>query len=787
MNSKIRGIALGLLTTLLMVSVAKAQVVNKDNNVLKGIVQSDGKAIPNATIRLKSLNRTTTSDSKGQFLFDMLPAGAFELEVNTVNGLQKQKVKILYGDTTNIVLAIDVASQSLDNVTISTGYNKFNKKETDDVARLPLKNMENPQVYSIVTKEILAEQVVTDYNSIFKNIPGAGVPVVYNQGRSMMLSRGFLTGNFIRNSISGFVYTNIDPANLEVLEAVKGPTGTLFNSAQTSFGGLFNRVTKKPFDGDRNEISYFGGGNNLNRLTFDINHPLTEDHNVLFRLNGALHTEQSFQDQGFTKSAMFAPSFIFKYSDRLNFVLDIEASSYNGTSQIRFAPSTSWTVHNIKDLGIGYRRSFGSNSLDYVTQQLNVYGQVNYKINEQWKLQTNITRTYSATKGYVTMLTGIGSHNDSLQQTAQKENFPYNGTEIQQNLVGDFYLGKLRNRLVVGLDYYNQRSDRNTPTITMPAINFLKPGDKYLRFNADVVDSMAPYAKKKDVYRTNQYNYSAYFSDVLNITDRWNVMVSLRLDNMNDKGTYYPAVDTSAGAFNQTSLSPKFGMVYELIKETVSLFGNYMNGMNYTGGTDYNGKTFKPQRANQWEFGVKADAFNHRLSATVSYYNISVTNMLVDDITHNGYSVQDGTQLSKGMEAEVIANPFEGFNVVAGYSYNDSKLTKANPSTNGLRPASAGPANLANLWMSYRLLRGPLRGLGIGIGGNHGSESFQTNTASFVFKIPSYTVLDGTLFYDIHKYRIGLKVDNITNEQYWSYRLAPQLPRRITASVGLRF
>ncbi|HSC40182.1 MAG TPA: hypothetical protein VLD19_19995, partial [Chitinophagaceae bacterium] len=64
--------------------------------------------------------------------------------------------------------------------------------------------------------------------------------------------------------------------------------------------------------------------------------------------------------------------------------------------------------------------------------------------------------------------------------------------------------------------------------------------------------------------------------------------------------------------------------------------------------------------------------------------------------------------------------------------------------------------------------------------------SFQTNTATFVFNIPSYTVLDATVFYDQPAYRIGVKVDNITNEKYWSLRLAPQNPTRVTASITVR-
>jgi iron complex outermembrane receptor protein len=551
-----------------------------------------------------------------------------------------------------------------------------------------------------------------------------------------------------------------------------------------SFGGLVNRVTKKPLETSRTEISYTGASFDLNRLTFDVNRPLNDSKTALFRVNGALHSENSFQDAGFTRNILLAPSFVFKASDKLSFLLDIEASTFNATSPIRFAPAKTGKVTNIKDLGMDYKRSFTDNTLDYTTRQLNVFGQINYRLSSVWRSQTNYTRTFSTTEGYVSQL--IGKTDSTLQQSVQIENFPYNGTEIQQNFIGDMHIAGLRNRMVIGLDYYNQKSDRTTPTINMPVINFKHPGAAYNNFNASKVDSLAASAVYS-IYKTNQNTYGAYVSDVLNITQQLNIMLSLRADRFEDKGTYYPASDSTAGAFTQNALSPKLGIVYELVKEKISVFGNYMNGFSNTGGTDFNGVSFKPQQANQWETGIKLDVFNHRLSSTISYYNIDVDNVTRDDPDHAGYSIQDGTQLSKGIEAEIIANPFAGFNLVAGYTYNDSKFTKANKTVQGLRPAAAGPANLLNIWASYHLMNGKAKGLGCGLGANYGSASFQTNTTAQVFTIPSYTVLDATIFYDQPGYRLGIKVDNLTNEKYWSFRLAPQNPTRVSASISLKF
>jgi len=754
--------------------------------VLSGVVSTaDGKPAGGVTVTLKGSNRSTVTDDDGHFSFRRLAPGTYEVEITFV-GYEPidQTIAVENNKPARLTLQLKVSEQQLDQVTVTNGYNKFNKKETDDIARLPLKNMENPQVYTVVTKEIMKEQLITDYNSAFKTIPGAGVPVVYNQGRSALLSRGFMTDNLVRNSVSGFVYTNIDPANLERLEAIKGPSGTLFNSSMISFGGLFNRVTKQPFDSFRGEIGYSGGSFDLNRLTVDLNQPLNNDKTALFRVNGALHTERSFQDAGYTRSYMIAPSFVYKASDRLSFLLDVEASSFDATSPTRFAPSTTGKVHNIKDLGMDYHLSFANNTLNYTTRQVNVFGQINYQLSSQWKSQTLYTRTFSTTNGYVNQL--IGRSDSTLQQSSQKEDFPYYGTNIQQNFIGDFFIGRLRNRLVAGVDIYNQKSIWTNTTVAMPVINFKHPGAAYNNFNSDKVDSAAARNPRVN-YNTNQTTYGVYFSDVLNLTEQLNIMVSLRADRFDNKGTFYPSADSTAGAYTQNALSPKLGAVYQLVKDRVSLFGNYMNGFSNTGGTDFNGGSFKPQQANQWEAGVKLDVLRHKVSATLSYYDIRVKNVTRDDPDHPGYSIQDGTQLSRGFEGEIIANPFSGFNIVAGYTYNDSKYTQANKSVQGLRPATAGPANLANLWMSYRLVGGKMKGLGLGFGGNYGSSSYQTNTATFAFSIPSYTVLDATIFYDQPSYRLGLKVDNLTNEKYWSYRLAPQNPTRVTANITFRF
>jgi len=759
--------------------------------IVKGTVKtSDGKAAEYVNVVITATNQGATSGQNGHFTIKNVAPGTYTVSASFI-GLQTQtkQVVVAAGETATLNFVLAEGGKELQEVYVkSAKHNKFLKKETEDVARLPIKNLENPQVYSVVTSELMKEQVVTSYVDGFKNIPGTGVPLVYNNGRTTLLSRGFTTGNFIRNSVAGYNFNAIDPADIEKIEAIKGPTGTLFNSSLASSGGLFNRVTKQPFDGTRTEITYNTGSFDLNRLTADVNMPLNKDKTVLFRVNTALHNEHSFQDAGFNRSFFIAPSITYIVNDRLSIDVDAEIGNGNATSAYRLAPDPKAKIYNIQDLGIDYKRSFANNNLDYQSRQIDIYGLINYKISDNWKSQTMFNKTFSTTKGYVTAFTIADT---AIRRQATKEDYPYYVTNVQQNFIGDFKIGQFRNRIVAGIEYYDQKSNNANVTVSMPLINYKTPGAAYNNFTPEKVSALiaATAPKASDYVQNHQSSYAAYVSDVFNITDRLNAMASIRIDRFVNKGAYTPADGKTTGNFSQTAWSPKLGLVYQVVKDQVSLFGNYMNGFNNVTAISFDNTPFKPQYANQWEAGIKVDAWDHKISSTVSYYDISVTNTTMDDPAHAGFSTQAGTQLSKGIEAEVIANPFAGFNIVGGFAYNNSKITNAAAGTGlqGLRPAASGPARLANLWMSYRITHGKVQGLGLGVGGNYGSSSYQTNTATFKFTIPSYTTVDATAFYDQPRYRIGVKVDNLTNEKYWSFRLAPQNPTRYTLSLNLKF
>src|SRR3546814_17229231 len=98
----------------------------------------------------------------------------------------------------------------------------------------------------------------------------------------------------------------MDLANVERIEVLKGPSGTLFGSSVSSFGGVVNLVTKKPLDAKRTEISYSTGSFGLNRLTADVNTVFDAEKTIRFRVNGDMHRERRFLSYGLNNTFLIA-------------------------------------------------------------------------------------------------------------------------------------------------------------------------------------------------------------------------------------------------------------------------------------------------------------------------------------------------------------------------------------------------------------------------------------------------------------------------------------------------
>jgi iron complex outermembrane receptor protein len=782
----------------------------QNGNVTGFVKTSDGQAAEMVTVAVQGTSKGSLTDKEGKYQIKNLKQGPHTIIASLVGlGRKEQIVEIRGGETVTIDFVLNENAAQLQEVVIST------QKEQQYVAKLPLKNLENPQVYSTVSSEILKQQVITSYDDAMRNVPGISRTWESTgrggDGAAYFALRGFEAQATLYNGLPGMTSGNLDPANVEEIQVIKGPSGTLFGGSFYGYGGIINTITKKPYFTFGGEAAYNFGSFGLNRITADINTPLSKDNKIALRLNTAYHTENSFQDAGFKKSFFIAPALAYEVNDKLSFQFSSEILQEERAVPPVFFHSDRFSpldFKNIRELNLDRNLSFTSNDLTIKNPRFNMQAQMQYKLSDQWSSQTVISRASVKSDGIYTYIWDDVAGDNNFSQYFHKENQTTNTTDIQQNFNGDFKIGNMRNRLLIGLDYYSRNVIDNgsgwgwARNVTPQGdVNYVDPysGDTlaptYLTQPA--IDNLLAGTEPN---RSNIKNssYSAYFSNVINFTPGLMAMVSLRADYFDSKGEK----STSEDDYDQFAVSPKLGLVYQPIPDKVSLFVNYMNAfinvapqqVTDPDGSNPRVKSFKPEHADQWEYGVKTNLFKDQIHATLSVYDIKVTDRVMPDANNIHDFTQGGKVGSKGFELELTSSPLSGLTLIAGYSHNKTRIISGDKedfySEPGRNPGGQGPQDLANFWATYQLKSGKLKNFGLGLGGNYASEyKVIDNSKTGEFNLPSYTLVNASLFYNAEHFRFSLNVNNLTDKEYYIgyWSVNPQKPRNVAVGITYKF
>lgn len=698
-----------------------------------------------------------------------------------------------------------IKSDNLDELIIEA----YIQKSVNSSNKMPLKDIENPQVYNVINKNILKEQVITTFSDAMRN--ATGVSRLWestgrgSDGAEFYSMRGFSTQPRLLNGMPSFSNGSLDPANIESIEVIKGPSGTMYGGNLVSYGGLINITTKKPYETLGGEMGYTNGSYGLNRVTADINTPLNKQ--TSFRLNTAYQYRNSFQDAGFSKSLFFAPSLKFVANDRLTFFINTEFKSSEAANApmiflSRYSPLSFQSMDLFEQ---NYKKSYTSNDLTIKNPTFNLQAYAVYQISENWTSTTILSKTNAKTSGYYHYLWD-SANGDEFTRFITKGEAETNATGIQQNFVGTYNIGSVKNKLVAGLDYFQRKfTVGGTGWASYGTVSLVNQTDTMPDANNEMQQTMlttphvdaALLGTSAELQSAETKIYSAYASNVIEFLPNLSAMISLRADHFTGQPTAYSTDKLK----ERTTFSPKFGVVYQPILNKLSVFGNYMNGFQYLDAaaidvTDENGnivgrelRYFEPEQANQWEVGSKASLIKDRLSVTASYYDIKVKNKVMG----NGVdATQAGEVESKGFEISVLGSPINGLTIIAGYSHNNNKVINdaADSGYLGLRTEEAGPENLFNFWANYTVQQGALKNLGLGFGANSASELLTLNRSTIgTFALPGYTVFNAALSFNAEKYSAVLKVDNLTNEKYfigWS-TINPQFARSISLGLNYKF
>ncbi len=163
-----------LLPTLAFIFLTHLAIAQK-STVTGTINDNNQKSLLGVNISVKNTNKGTQTNERGDFEIENLEKGDFTLSISSL-GFKTKEIPISI--TNNQIL-------NLGNITLYEGneilgevviegerVNKFSRKKTAYVAKLPLKDIENTQVYSTITTELLESQVVTNFDDALKNATG---------------------------------------------------------------------------------------------------------------------------------------------------------------------------------------------------------------------------------------------------------------------------------------------------------------------------------------------------------------------------------------------------------------------------------------------------------------------------------------------------------------------------------------------------------------------------------------------------------------------------------------
>ncbi|WHZ18561.1 MAG: TonB-dependent receptor [Rhodanobacteraceae bacterium] len=564
---------------------------------------------------------------------------------------------------------------------------------------------------SVLTYHDIERQHLQDFADYAATVPGLNA-VSAGPGLTEVSIRGIASGSSQPSASVGIyvdetpygsssvfaegslVTPDIDPADLERIEVLRGPQGTLYGAG--ALGGVIRFITIPPDTHDYagrlqlDGTSVSGGGNGFG-VHGMANLPLVTD-KLAVRVNVYDRTDPGFIDdagrgktdvnesrvKGGRASLLWTPT----ATTSLRITAMAQNLSSDGSPSEALDPDTLQPVYG----NLQQRVAAGTGSFDGRYRLYNA----TFKTDFGWS-------TLTASSSYSTL--------DSLNNL--------DATPL-------LYLGPQAN----GQPYATFEQDLTHQTKATQEIRLQSAASQTVEWLGGIFYTHETANHPQHIYPTDYFTgtplpspfgmsigdddqpstydaWAAYGSLTWHITDRFDVEAGLRYSH--DKqhyteigsgllfGTPAPTVlldKHSSDSSTTFSLTPRYK-----INDTTMLYARAASGF-LPGGPNIVTvaipgvpKTFSPTKLTDYEVGLKATSADHRVMADLSAYYIDWTKIpLVTFINPFTFLGNGGQAKSKGLEATVAVIPAQGLKLSLNAAYNDATLTKDAPfPSNGKR------------------------------------------------------------------------------------------------------
>ncbi|MEH2276636.1 MAG: TonB-dependent receptor [Nostoc sp.] len=162
--------------------------------------------------------------------------------------------------------------------------------------------------------------------------------------------------------------------------------------------------------------------------------------------------------------------------------------------------------------------------------------------------------------------------------------------------------------------------------------------------------------------------------------------------------------------------------------------------------------------------GIKADFLDGKLSTTLAAYQITKTNVTIQDQNNRDFQIQVGEQRSRGIELDIAGEILPGWKVIGSYAYTDAEVTEDIAISVGNKLLGV-PENQASLWTTYEIQKGDFKGLGFGLGLFYVGEraAFSDNSV----ELPNYLRTDAAIYYRRDGFNAAINISNLFDTDYF--------------------
>ena len=609
-----------------------------------------------------------------------------------------------------------------------------------------------PQSISVVTRKRLDDQAQRSMTDVLRYVPGTTV----GQGegnRDQIALRGQNTSaDFFLDGVRDDAQYYRSLYNIERVEILKGPSALIFGRGGS--GGIINRVQKAPTNDElalrgSTSVNTFGARD----VSADINAPIGDA--AAFRLNTAYESLDTHRDFFGGERYAINP---YLAADLGQWKIGLSYEYVNDDRVTdRGVPSIATFVGQPNRPITGYHNTFfgtpGVNraGLEAHVAKVRLDGELTEKLNwsttllygDYDKYYTNVFANGAASGQTGTVV--LSSYTDPTM----RQNFL-----VQTNLVWDVDLGSVGYKILLGLEYGDQASanQRRNGTLSSDTLNL-----------ANIVYPAVTFGALARNTESNVHFISAYTQDQISFGEHADVVVGLRYDRFEIKGTDLIGTPRPFARTDE-KLSPRIGLILKP-QESISIYGSYSQSFMPRSGDQFlamsaSQQNLAPEKFTNYEIGAKWDIWPD-LNVTLALFQLDRTNATTPDANNVTTTVNIGETLTKGVELAVTGRITPKWEMSGGYTYQDARLRG-----NSFVRLAQVPKHQFALWNRYNFNSG----FGAGLGAVHQSSQFaMIRTAATTTRIPRFTRVDAGLFFTAsEKLEFQVNFENLLNEEYFS-------------------